>query len=368
MGGTTAAAVALAAGLAALFALPGHPATALSPTKDAAPATTTTTTTTAPLPPATLPSRRPSEPGRIITPGRSFPDPFILPVAGGYELYASQTGLGGAQIQVAFSRHLGAWSHVGAALAGTPPWATAGFTWAPDVRRIEGRFVMYFDAMANRWLYFDAAAPTNFSRRAQCIGVATSADASGPFRAAPSPLICDFAHHGAIDPRTFVGPDGQVWLDWKSDGNAATPAPFPPTRIYAEALTRNGLALAGPPHLLLAAVAGWESHIVEAPQMVRAGSRYYLFYSGSWFNQPTYGIGVAVCAGPVGPCRNLSARRPFIGSDRQGEGPGEESLFEEGAGRWWIAYSPWYAGYLGRTYRPIALARIHFGRHGPFLQ
>ncbi len=314
------------------------------------------------IPPSTYPpapgtTRRPAL--RIAT-TTNLPDPFVLAVPGGYELYASQTGLGSQIISTSFTTRFGHWSFpTHSAMARLPPWATYGFTWAPDVVHLGDRYVMYFDSLAQPRLYYNRRS-TGFSRFAQCIGTAVASAPGGPFRASAKPLICDFKAHGAIDPRTFTAPGGTLYLDWKSDDNAAAPAPYRPTHVYAQRLSRNGLLLAGPRHLLLSGNKGWQENIVEAPDMVEVRGRFWLFYSGAWFNSPNYGIGFARCAGPAGPCRDLTTRGPFIGSNSQGAGPGEESLFEQADGQWWILYSPWFFGFDGHANRPLALAPLAF--------
>ncbi|MGD0592055.1 MAG: glycoside hydrolase family 43 protein [Acidimicrobiales bacterium] len=299
------------------------------------------------------------DPATISTPRRNLPDPFVLKVPGGYQLYVSQTGLNSPIVPTAFSRTFGHWPATRSAMRSIPPWATQGFLWSPDVRYIDGSYVMYFDSLAVPSVYFNPAG-SGLSQYAQCIGVATSKAPGGPFVSRSTPLICDLAAHGAIDPRTFLAPNGLLYLDWKSDNNASNPAPYPPTHLYAQRLARNGLSLAGPPHLLLTADAPWQVNIVEAPDMVVARGRYFLFYSGSWYFGATYGVGWASCAGPTGPCTDRSKRGPFIGTNGQGKGPGEESLFEDTDGQWWILYSPWYYGFKGRKYRPLAIAPIAF--------
>jgi beta-xylosidase len=319
------------------------------------------TPTTAPPPPGDVAS-----PALITTPNENLPDPFILKVPGGYELYASQTGLYGPTIPTAFSTTIYHWPAAHAAIPVLPAWATFGFTWAPDVRHLDGRYVMYFDSLVQPSVYFDRSG-SGFSQYAQCIGVATSSAPGGPFVGQSRPLICDLGSHGAIDPRTFLAPDGRLYLDWKSDNNAANPAPFSPTNLYAQPLSPSGLSLTGPAHLLLSADAPWQEGIIEAPDMVQVRGRYRLFYSGSWFNGPRYGIGVASCVGPTGPCTDRSLAGPWIGTNDQGSGPGEESILEDPSGQWWMAYSPWYFGYLGGTNRPVAMAPLGFGADGPYV-
>jgi len=333
------------------------------------PATTTTSIppATTSVPPTTVPppAGNAQDPAAITDPGGNLPDPFVLKVPGGYELYASQTGLYAQSIPTAFSKTFGRWPATHAALIVTPPWATDGFDWAPDVRHLDGEYVMYFDSLAQPSLYYNGEG-TGFSQYAQCIGVATSKAPGGPFVGRAAPLICDFAAHGAIDARTFLAPSGQLYLDWKSDDNAASPAPYLATHLYAQQLSPNGLSLKGPAHLLLSADARWQENIVEAPDMVVARGTFWLFYSGSWFNGSSYGVGYATCAGPIGPCADRTTSGPFLGSNSQGEGPGEESLFEDTNGDWWILYSPWFFGWQGTSNRPLAIAPIAF-KASPYL-
>ncbi|MGH9172436.1 MAG: family 43 glycosylhydrolase [Acidimicrobiales bacterium] len=319
-------------------------------------------------PPATMPPAHgnAADPATIVTSGRNLPDPDVIKVPGGYQLYASQTGVGTLRIATAFTTNLRHWPVAHSAVAFVPPWAVNGFLWSPDVRFVAGQYVMYFDSLVPATVW-DSPGQTGLGHYAQCIGLAVAHHPGGPFFGTSFPLVCDFAAHGAIDPRTFVAADGTLWLDWKSDTNANTPAPYSPSTIYAQQLAPNGLALAGPRHKLMTADASWQLGITEAPDMVEIQGRFWLFYSGSWFNQPTYGIGIASCDGPAGPCHDLSTNGPWLGSNDQGDGPGEESVLEDRAGNWWLLYSPWADGWDSRTYRPVAMALLGFGASGPYV-
>ena len=197
------------------------------------------------------------------------------------------------------------------------------------------------------------------------MGVSTSP--LGPFLVARQPVICDPS--GSIDPRTFVAPDGQLWLDWKADVNAAWgPAQDPdlpqnqPTVLWAQQLAGDGITLKGSPHELLAATRPWEHKLIEAPQMVHADGRFYLFFSANPSYQDGDGIGVATCRGPAGPCEEPYAG-PLLGSSPLGLGPGEESLF--------ITTRRHLDALLSEQqtllYRQLAVARIAFGPHGPYV-
>jgi len=313
-----------------------------------------------------LPTADWAAPARIIAPGRNQPDPFVLTTRRGYYLYSSQLGLNTPPVSVSASKNLHKWGLPRAAMPRDPTWATNGFTWAPDVAFIEHRYVMYFDAMAKTFLY-DAPWLPGFQGRAQCIGTAVSKTPGGPFVPELRPLVCQFAHHGDIDPRTFSGVATGLWLDWKSDDNAVLSSTTP-TVIYARRLSANGLTLVGPLSVLLTADESWQDHdhIIESPDMVVEQGLYWLFYSGGWFNEPTYGIGVARCAGPSGPCADVSTK-PWLGSNSQGLGPGEESVFVDHHAQTWMVYSPRYYGFFGMTDRPVALLRVAFGPLGPYL-
>jgi beta-xylosidase len=318
-----------------------------------------TTSGEAATPRSTLPKAAdPARPATVITPGQDAPNPFALRVGTTTYLYSSQMEWYGDNIQVRTGpdlRHLGPPTD---AMPKLPAWVWPGFTWAPDVRRVGGQYVMWFTAGTLRSRP-DAPRPT------ECIGVATSASPTGPFVGVGSkPVICQYERWGSIDPRTFVDADGTRWLHWKSDDNAETEGTTHAS-IYAQRLAADGMTLLGRPTRILEADQAWEGRIVEAPQLVRARDRYWLFYSGNWFNQPGYGIGVAECSGPAGPCRKR-LRAPWLGSNAQGAGPGESSLFRDAAG-WWILYGPWAVDFQASTPRPVAVAPVDFGPDGPYL-
>jgi len=244
------------------------------------------------------------------------------------------------------------------AMPALPPWTT-GWTSAPDVRHVEGRYVMWFSAPD-----LDDILATGVP--AKCIGVGVSTSPFGPFIVGRIPVICNPS--GSIDPRTFLAPDGQLWLDWKADVNAAWgPAQNPdlpqnqPTVLWTQRLAPDGMTLEESPDELLAATRPWEHKLIEAPQMVHANGRFYLFFSANPSYQDGDGIGVAVCRGPAGPCEEPYAG-PILGSSALGLGPGEESLFTQG-GVTWMLFSPSGAA----LYRQLAVARIAFGPHGPYV-
>ena len=382
----------MASSLAALGLIAVLMGTNASPTTKAAAATTNAAPTnkaaaartkaaaarTKARPVVALPPAAPAaDPARIVTPGLDSPNPFVLAYRGVNYMYSSQYSIFGPSVPVRTSTPvsnvpapgaslsprvsglssaasgLTRWSHDTDAMPNPPAWVERGFTWSPDVRRVGGHFVMWFSAALAGW-----------DPVTKCIGVATSASPLGPFVGSGQPSICQLDHKGSIDPRTFKDANGALWIDWKSDDNADL-ASNTHSSIYSQRLSPDGTKLMGAASVILSADQAWEGRIVEAPQMILAAGHYWLFYSGNWFNEPYYGIGVAECRGPVGPCHKY-LDRPWLASNAQGTGPGEASLFTNRAGTW-ILYSPQAVHYRTYTARPVALAYVAFGPFGPYL-
>jgi beta-xylosidase len=295
-----------------------------------------------------------ADPGVVVTRGEDAPDPYIVKANGVYVMFASQDQFYGPNIPVRVSNTLDDWSGPAVdAMPTLPPWAGPGFTWAPDVLRVGHTYLMWFTAVL-------AASGANFEK---CIGVATATSVVGPYHSAASqPLVCQLDHLGSIDPRAFVDPAGRLWLLWKSDDNADLTASTHST-LWVQRLSANGLELLGQPVALMTANMPWEGRIVESPDMVYAAGHFWLFFSGNWFNEPDYAVGIAECAAVTGPCEPTTPG-PWLSSNGQGSGPGEESVFFDGS-RWWMLYAPFAVNYQIWTARPAALVRLDFGADGP---
>jgi beta-xylosidase len=284
-------------------------------------------------PHANLP-RPSSPPPRPLAPmpppdGRDAPDPFILADRDRYLLYSTQVGL--QNVPVASSPDLRHWSSPSDALPQLPVWAEWGRTWAPGVTRLGGRYLLYF------------AANHRASGR-QCISVATSASADGPFVSpAPDPLVCQTELGGSIDPHPFIDRDGTPLLLWKADGNAIGQ----PSTLYAQRLTTDGLSLIGQSVPLLRSDAAWEQPLVENPALVATGASYVLFYSGGWWESTGYATGYATCTSPLGPCTKATTDQPLLAGGDDQAGPGGASVTTGPAGDHWLAYHAWEPGAVG---------------------
>jgi Glycosyl hydrolases family 43 len=302
----------------------------------------------------------PDAPARmILSTNYDATDPSVLHVGGDYLLYTTGGGFANSpHVVVHVGSSIGKWTSSHEALPRLPAW-TRDNVWAPAVQQVQGGWALYFTGTV-----------TGSDPSIQCIGAAFAAKPVGPFVSEGDPIVCQVDHRGSIDPRTYVDPQGSLWLDWKSDDNADPNTPGPDqgglTGIYAQRLSANGRQLLGQPSEIFQPDQPWEGTIVESPQMIDIAGSYYLFFSANWFNQPYYGIGVASCASVTGPCHSLGSA-PFLGSNNQGSGPGEPSVYVSPGGVY-LLYTPVHAAAPDITPpRPVAMARVGFSSNGPYL-
>lgn len=306
----------LAAVLLGVFALTG----ACTPGRTAAPAPGPSGP-----PPFGPPPSGPAPAGTFRNPvfADNFPDPGVIEADGTWYAYGTNTSA--ANVPMLTSTTLVAWQPAGDALPELGRWASRGNTWAPEVvRTAGGDFALYYTARSTR-------------TDRQCIGVAFARGARGPFvDTAAEPLVCEAAEGGSIDASPHRDSDGTLYLYWKNDGNAIRR----PTYIYGRAMSPDGRRFTGPRVQLLTNDAGWEDHLVEAPQLVQRDGRRYLFFSANAFDSEAYAVGYAACTGPLGPCRD-AAENPVLRSSAAAAGPGHSFLLTDDAGGTWLLYHAW---------------------------
>ena len=260
-----------------------------------------------------------------------FPDPYVLPVGDDYYAYATTNGTT-TNIRVMRSEDLLAWEELGDALPALPEWSVlnAGYTWAPGVTQIEDQFLMYYvarDADADR----------------QCIGVAVSEDADGPFTDPnDEAFICQTELGGSIDAYPFQDDDGRLYLLWKNDGNCCNLE----VALWIQELSPDGMTLLGEPVKLIVRDQPWERPLIENPAMVKHNGKYYLFYSGNWWESHQYAIGYAVCETVTGPCEK-PLDEPWFEYENPVMGPGGQAFFTDEEGNLWMAYHAWTGADVG---------------------
>ena len=301
----------------------------------------------------------PLQSAQLTEPGEVFPTRWIdrgdpLLVSTGVDSYAFYwtEPLPGLNVPVQTKDQGQPWGPIVDALPDLPSWASTGSTWSPEVHHFDDGWILYYSAEL-----------AGVSPEMHCIGDAISQSPSGPFLTAARPFICQRDIGGSIDPRVFTAPNGNLYMVWKSDNNSR-PGDGQP-RIWSERLSSTGLVLLGRPSDIYRPGLAWQHGLVEAPDLVFASGRYWLFYSGGGgYSSTNYAIGDAACAGPQGPCTNGS-EQPLLSSNQQGQGPGEESVFVSGPAAW-LVYNP-ARTVTGVIPRSIAVARLGFSSSGPYL-
>jgi arabinan endo-1,5-alpha-L-arabinosidase len=216
----------------------------------------------------------------VIT--RDFPDPAVLAVGSTYYAYSTSSTYKSKvwHVPVAQSSALtGKWTEVGDALPELPDWVNKdgvghGNVWAPEVAaRSDGSYILYFTARAA-------------NQNVQCIGVALADSPKGPFQGVGTkPLVCRPEDVDSIDPGAFTDTDGKQYLLYTSGRGKST--------IWLQQVSIDGMTSIGERRALIQADRPEEGNIVEAPAMVRHGSKYVLFYSGNAYNSGKYFVNYA---------------------------------------------------------------------------
>jgi len=265
--------------------------------------------------------------------GEDFPDPTVIRASDGfYYAYATQATRGGTtfNIQVARSRDLVAWEHLGDALPAKPGWAsrTQDF-WAPHVAEHDGRFYLYYSAKPD-------AALTDESR-GLCLAVATAERPQGPFTDIGTPLQCGPGFVN-IDPMSFDDPaTGRRLLYWGSG--------FGPIKVQELAEDRISFATGSRPIDLVGVVPTEDPanyrRLVEGAWVIRRGPYYYLFFSGDNCCGPNahYAAMVARSRSATGPFEVLPERGGVIlERSARWNAPGHNSTIRDARGEDWIVY------------------------------
>jgi arabinan endo-1,5-alpha-L-arabinosidase len=318
-----------------------------------------------------LPTKTPDSPGISIAASSVYdiPDPFVVSYGGQYYMYMSSAFGDATNSNIPYIVGTpGHWSVIHEALPSEPSWAfsssVAATTWDPFVARVGSRYVMY-------------AAPSLrsdvLSRPMHCIMAAVADTPAGPFvPVGKSPLVCQTSLGGDIDAQLFydpAGPRGRAhpyYLVWKSDNNNL-PGSGPCT-IWAAPMANDGLSLAGKAVAIFRPTQAWEEPVLEAPAMVIApnGTDWMFFSSGTGYYTPRYDVGVVECSGILSGCFKYRAK-PFITSNAQGPGPGEETVFVAHDGSMWLLYNPWHSRIRLAPLRPAEAVRVGWSSGGPYV-
>jgi len=219
---------------------------------------------------------------------------------------------------------------------GHEPWwavesgrGSRGQFWAPEMYRIDGRWVVYFAAEYNAArLTLRIPGLGRVAPGTMVVGDAWSRTLHGRwhsailhYRGELNAVSSARENRGpAIDPSVVEDPGtGGLYLFWADR----------PTHIWAGELSPTGLSLDPQIHPVLTADEPFDCDpsdhhcTVEAPEPFYANGMFYLLYSGGSTWDASYDVGVAASPDPFGPFVSLD--RPIL---RQGSGfygPGHTS-------------------------------------------
>lgn len=316
--------------------------------------------------------RQPYQSGVYRNPmlNRDFPDPAVVKAHDGwYYAYATQkwTERTRVNIQVARSDDLQHWTYLGEALPKLPRWGDdAEVSWAPQVVRRGGRYLLYYSTVPDR----------RQDEFGLCLAVATSRSPAGPFRGTRKPLYCG-PTYADIDANVFHDPVTGDWrVSWGSGGDIVT------ARL-APSLTR----LAHPraePRLLLR---GWSAkverpyeHGIEGPVMHYRRGWYYLLYSGDncCSYPPHYATMAARSRHATGPYTRLASTRPgrssvILHANGRWAGPGHGTVVTDEVGQDWFVYhaidrrNRFIPATDGAVRRPMLADRIEYRKGWPVM-
>ncbi len=315
----------------------------------------------------TAPAQRPT--AKITNPASgsfadTFADPSIIHAKDGW-WYAYSTADPLKQgdelgvMHIARTRDFDTWDYLGTVFddKNRPSWATADANlWAPDIRYLAGRYVLYFTVTDTT---------LNPGDEDSAIGVATSPTPVGPWVPTDAPVVAPRpkgdSYLWTIDPAGFTDVHGQHYLYFGSYFGG----------LWVTRMSNDGLTPTGPATQVAI------DNRYEGSYVVRHGNWYYLM-----------GSAANCCAGPttgysVFAGRSKSPLGPFIDADgisllaskvggtvlltQNGNrwiGAGHHAIATDNAGRDFVVYhaidrnKPWLAEPYGINRRPMLIDRI----------
>lgn len=144
---------------------------------------------------------------------RGVHDPTIVQDGENYYMFSTDTHDDDDQqtsgVQIRISSDLIHWRYVGEAFDGVPSaakqWSHAQGLWAPDVKKVDTEYRMYYSA-------------STFGSRVSCIGLATAGRLAGPWQDQGIVIKTDGHQSGqnSIDAEMITDKDGHDWLVYGS--------------------------------------------------------------------------------------------------------------------------------------------------------
>ncbi|WNG39807.1 family 43 glycosylhydrolase [Archangium violaceum] len=285
-----------------------------------------------------------------------FADPFVLRVGEGYVAYGTGRVVDGRAFEVLTSPDLVTWRSVGGALELLPKEAGSDY-WAPEVAEADGRWWMYYSVG-----HGDAG---------HHLRVAVADHPTGPFIDQGVNLTPD--ERFAIDASPFRDEDGTWYLFHARDVLEGDRVGTMLAVDVLDGMTR----LRGQSRTILRPSGDWQVflrerkmygqvydwHTLEGPFVRKYEGRYYCFYSGGNWLEPTYGVAYAVADHPLGPWVEPDGVPPLLRTvPDKVIGPGHNCVVSGPDGLDVIVYHAWDPG---RTARRMCIDPLMWGQDGP---
>ena len=250
-------------------------------------------------------------------------DPSTV-IRDGTNYYVFGTGWG---IRIKSSGDLTHWENTGSVFRRPPEWTLnvapefRGFIWAPDIIRVNGKYLLYYSVSA-------------FGKQTSAIGLASNAtldDAATNYLWHDAGSVIASTKGSAfntIDPSAFLDRDGKLWLAFGSYWQGIFLAELNPA-------TGRRTATNAPLYHL-----AW-NHSIEAACLTRHDNFYYLFVN--WGEcckgtNSTYEVRVGRAEKITGPYRDRTGKdlaagggSPFLQSRGRFIGPGHIGIVSDGA-------------------------------------
>jgi beta-xylosidase len=292
-------------------------------------------------------------------------DPFAIKFLDWFYLYHSGETYGRRGISVHRSRDLVTWEPMGFALeAADRGWAYSDL-WAPEVVYERGVFYMYVSATRKRegeggqW---DQGPGDDETRR---VGLARATDPLGPFEWDEEPMTAQWS----IDGHPFRDDDGMMWLFY----NVRTDDTRGPEGARGTGTVSDRLLsidrLEGDPTPVTFPSESWEGpygdwYWNEGPYVLKRRGTYYQMYSGGYYADSSYGIGVAEARHPRGPWTK-SPENPILRSGERIMGPGHHSfVFGPDAA---TTYAVYHGHVYGQWGRKVNIDRLYWRGDRPHI-